>query len=400
MAQLTIGQAGYDVELVDPARISYTSRSNTSRQVGLSGLIHTSGSLTVSDAKNLRQQLVGLVGKHVAVTYVNDPDIDGFYTVQSANVEVDAKQASLINGTFPFSVSLTELVNPVFQSTLVGATIVNTNGITTTASPYVAPPAGFETYTPSRSYVDRASDAGTVQTFYDVSPDDHPVWTCTPANFYKAAAKLTVNGYPITGLVVPETVTSWSLDNGIVRLQPSSGSDFEIAIWSGSAFGTATTFTPKYNSSTLAGGTWVGPYVLRNDPETVTIRLLQARTANSQGRHTVDFTLRRGALIVSAVWEVDYSSEQRITRTTVDAATSVTGGIYDTAGPADKWVLTSPDFTADTTNGGIYKTGTQFKFAIGMQPSGAGTYNQAQQLVYQYHGGLTEKVAVRSAEGT
>ena len=374
---------------------------------------------TAATALLQRQQILGLADNPdepiVPLAYSPDPSIDGYYRVVGSSVSTE----NLPMGRFDWSISLVRVAGfaaPSFESVLLGSLRVNSHGIVTgTSVPWHAVPA-------ATSYYDIGGALGTegyrtgdniLAVIHNGSGlyDARARWAVPPSFFYKGAATLEVGTTLSTtvGHQIRDLPENWRLSNGLLRVTPVAGT----ARLDISCHNTATWDTPIRVS--IGRGVigvldefveWASVTVLRNSPESVSIRLSAAPLTGALGTNffTVDLTLRRGARMVEVVIASDSAFFGMIALTTAVACTAATGGIRKTTNDASghRMVLSSPlAFTSDLVNGSIVTTasyGTFFTpFAVGqsVNASIATGLETAQSLIYQYMAAMTERLTLR-----
>ena len=105
---------------------------------------------TPAEAKVLRQQLLGMVDNPdesaFPLTFSDDSDLDGFYTVLS--VQCEPFEMFLNNGTMGVSVSLRRVANgyqnPTIETTVVSRLATNSHGVLSTTAHAVAAAYRFD----------------------------------------------------------------------------------------------------------------------------------------------------------------------------------------------------------------------------------------------------------------
>lgn len=197
--------------------------------------------------------------------------------------------------------------------------------------------------------------------------------------------------WPVVGRQVDNDPWGWQIDNGVIRVRPcysTSEIGFAVSTWTGARWSAETMFGMfKWvgSASTTAASIASSITVLRNSPETVTIRCTFDDGDRLSG-HTVDVTVRRGA------WhaEIGFASTSPIADwavgpapvTTPSGTGVVTGtgnGVYCVAATAgadgEKWIVAKYRcVTADvSTTGRVvahFTNLTTTRFAIGYVLSG------------------------------
>jgi len=405
VAILTIGRVGLEVDFPHPSEME-ESRSVDSREFTIGGYIRSS---SVTITKYLRNELLEQQGQVVAVTYTGDTHFDAFYLL--ADSSISSIEASYLgDGLFPFSITLFRIgASPrvEFQSNITGTVLENTIGLTESETkPFMSPPVNasvFEWDVTSPTGHVRSTEDGDIVVYTssgDFSADAS--WGCLPSQFYLGASKLYVSTRLRAGLDVPQSPTDWEMNNGIIKVVPSSGSNkLDISMWDGtSAYESLKTWEPLFASSNLAAFSFVN--AVRNDPECVIIRLT---TAGTLSRHTLDLQLRRGSaqLFVNWYWG-GAAGEMKMQRDAVEAGTSITptgasssAGVRATSndGDGNRYTIFSPTSGRVDESYGVYiASGNRLNTAIGFEIAGtsAVTGDTASDLALQYFGMVGERV--------
>lgn len=405
MAILTIGRVGLDVEMGHPSELTEERNIESGRNLVLRGwLMATSQSTTLA----LRSELVDQIGQLVAVTYTLDPTMDGFYI--PTDVRIEAILGSFRGrGAYRFEISLLRIgtdARTELQSLITGAGITNSHSIAGDLW-WAAPPSALAISTGVTSVVEfaRASEDGSFGVFLGVSTDDDPSWSITPANYYKAAAKIYTAGRLRAGQDFRNDPANWELNNGVIRVRPvtfggSSTGRFDVNFHNGSTWGTDIRFKLRWIDTTDIPA-WHYMTCMRNSPELVIIRIVRdAETAPpSAERHVLDIQLRRGAPFISCYYTyTGAAGTHAVARDSVDAATAGNGFIKDTGTiGGHRWVLGSPRAVAlDTTNGKVTLSvaAQTFPFFIGaaIDDAADGSHNGPNDLAWQYVGHMSETV--------
>ena len=179
---------------------------------------------------------------------------------------------------------------------------------------------------------------------------------------------------------------------GLARATVTSAGLLSVAHYDGSAWDTAKTYVVDYGGGDHDSlGGWVT--VLRNSPETATVRfgLDVDPGATLSPAPYLDLTLHRGAYHVEGYYWAGASGALGFRRSSVEAATALTGAIRATANDAsgNRFIAgLAPATTNDLTNGYVNltsaATGTSFMIGSEVGGSGAAGGNTAQNIVYQW----------------
>ncbi len=418
MGALNVGRVGLDVTSDDNVTRVQWSSADGVRRLTLTGRFRAS---SVANSKALRNELTAQTGKLVAVTWAQDSDIDGFYILRGAELTAALKQRPYDSlGLFPFIIRLDRIgdhSSTEFLSNFTGLLIANDHGLDEGEVTFAhAPPvAGDDAYFAggATTATARTTEDGVIPVFLDIALTDKigsARWGCAPANFYKGAARIDVNGYTRSGKSAPMTPDDFVIGNGLIELraEQAGGTTIgDIAIRAfNSSWGSWTPFDIVYDTTDDIPE-WHLFNIVRNDPSAVVVQLVRDADDSppSDKRHWLTFTLRRGMPFVRCHYT--YSSAVRLTvdRATTDAGTSVTPtgassamAIRDSAndGDGNRWVVAAADTDAvDTTAGGLdMAIAASHSFMLGFEIAGSGadSNNNADALCLQYLADLTENV--------
>lgn len=269
----------------------------------------------------LRQQLLGYVDspdeEFVPVVWDEYPAFNGYYRVTGASVDGKPGQAAV--GKVMFSCDLERVQGSaaaLIELTLLGTKRQDATGWSAPTPTYGLPEAAqsaLETYidagltSRNGAYIEmtRSGEQGDVLVCASSFGKSTVDYYIDPARYYDAAATLRVGETPELRVAVGRQIANrpdaWSLSNGILEVRPVVGdtltlqfrmwSDDDWSPWETAEFqqGVSHQGLPAAHSIT----------VLRNSPESVTIRLL---TASERNPVALDLTLRRGSRFVHAVF--------------------------------------------------------------------------------------------------
>ena len=410
---LTIGRIGLDVQLDNPS--AWGSSASRGRVDVIVGDLK---SASLAETKALRTELLEQNGQIVALTWTEDPTVNGFYRQLDADIDAD-DYALNDTGLYEFTATLERIGGSSrveFQSLLTSVLVVNQHDLLDTeVKPWHSPPVGalaYDTGDTSPTAHTRVTEDGTIPVIIDLDVEVDPTWSVEPADFYKGGAKLFVESRLRTGLDAPNKPADWLLSNGQIRFSPGTTSGDSngrilMQVWDGSAWSTAKAFAVLYNETT-AVPRWHYLTIVRNTPELVIVRLVRdaEESPATTHRHTLDIALRRGARYATFNYHFSGAGVPwKVQRETAEATTAITptGGssvaaIRATSNDADgdRFVLgTQHDTTQDNTQGGLSFTNTRFySFFIGSEITGssAAANDQADAITLQYMGAVYEQV--------
>lgn len=321
MSNFTLGRIGFDVDIDDVAQWDMQgSQVNVSWSIPWGDQAYANG---------MRQQLLGYVDspdeEYVAVTWVDDPSVDGYYRVLSADVTPDPDLA--LDGLYYFHATLQRVsgyTTPILETTHLIAERPSEARLDGQADPVavaavpaaaedvlVIDPVANEAFWPDAPVVQRTGEGGAVVNIYTLTygslwPPTDPI-RCTQmqlpaASYYTLAATLRIGGHVVVGRQAANLPRDFEISNGLVRVSVVDiDSVFKLSVenwrnsvsaWSASMvgklrFGTSTSRTDVFEPHSIT--------VLENNPEKVAVRLFAKRTGSMQIPLVVDLTVRRGA---------------------------------------------------------------------------------------------------------
>lgn len=372
---------------------------------------------SVPDALTLRQQLMGYVDSpdetFVPVTWADQPQVNGYYRVVSADVSPNPRAA--FAGVYDFRADLVRVQGftaPLIESVLLGK--LRTSTMTLTARRTQAIPAGGRSYaeyrTASRTLNPKTVDttrAGPTAVAHLYAPTDDSIagqFYVPAVKFYEAAATLTIAGKSVVGRQVENKPTDWYLSNDIFEVRPVVADSLQLEFrlwtvtgWSGwrlirfdhNNVGPTEPNTPLKIPHTVS--------VLANSPEGVTIRLLTVSSNTYRAPMTVDLTLRRGSRHATVEVGSTFGTFLYIYVSTFTDPVGRTGG-WSNTGTEAYTVLGSPLVTVGGTNVFDFSQAADqfrvsFPFCFGLTPTSEGTTG-AQNMLNEYFWAASEKQTV------
>lgn len=418
---VSIGRVGYSAPtLTDPQQVRFDGE--LLRLSGITQASTTALSVVLRDqirglADNVDEPVVPIVFS--SSTYAS---YSGMYRIISAASDMPAGDAD--NKFVRWDVAATRVGSyqqPFSESRCVVACLANSHSITTTnaAGEVGAPTPATEVYPNNSANFDSGGTitgadgvvyvAGLKTSVYTglTSPAIFR-WSAPVANWYIGGCRVQVAGDYVVGRQCVDSPTSWQIDNGLVKISASATAGaFDVAWYDGSQWDTAKTFAIFGNTvaGTISAFHHVG--VLRNGIEAATIRL----GLSNPGGVTAfaDVTVTRGSRWVKVVVQSEIYDTWGVKRTSVEAATSLTGGIRATANDAagNRYLLTCTGYggghgttgtTNDLVNGSVRRSVivSRALLGIGCEVGGSGAaspFNAATQM-YRFYGQAFETARV------
>ena len=289
-----------------------------------------------------------------------------------------------------------------FESRLIGGN--RTHASSAVAELWHAAPVAADGYyvgSATPGYVDRVSADGTVRVFRGLPAAVNPRWSCTPAQYLLGGCVVTVDGLTRSGLTCADTPASWSLSNGLVKVEPrTTAGTLLVTSYLASEWGTAKVFDIKRGTTSLGAAQHIT--ILRNEPCEAVLRLTWD---HAPGRTTVDVTVKRGARHV-ALHVQQYAAASALRLDDNGVTGSVTnqltaaGYIATTADDADgnRWILGTPKASAAAGGFGLAASVAALSLPayVGVIRGGASPAagDTAAQINSQYLGTPTESERV------
>jgi len=382
-------------------------KNSLERNISINGTLVAD---SLADAKNIRDELISLSNSNLIVpfTYEGDSTYGGYCQVDAADVNT---QHLFGKGLFKYSLNLIikgRAGETSFESNLTGSVLVNAHSYSSTNNygPTHALPVNAYNYAHSEAPTasSRASKDGTVYLFTDANlRTSSGNWQVAPENYYKGAAKITINNYVKNGYLTQDNPNSVVLDNGIVEVTSGSVSNqsrLGIKFYDNGEFVSAREISFSMGSSFTEWNIWKSVQILRNDAEEASIRLVTYSQTAGDGKLTVDLTIRRGMHHVSFVATQSATSARSATsrincklETANTVATNATG-YTETAIDSDgqKFFVKSPQgITTSASDRNLHIASAQFKGILGYI-YGADAANGEDAIFEQYMESTYEQV--------
>lgn len=343
--------------------------------------------------------LVGLSGQMLPVSFSHKSELNGFYRVRDVGGTV-RKWSEQSAAIVPWSMTMERIgyTNEINIESRLSGPITRVNDHSATGKRWHAPAGSHYAYSAGSTtplFVTRASSDGAMTVYHTLGSLVNPRWGTTVTTYGNGRCRfLDSSGVERSALQVPVSPTGWTLTNGIVRVQvnPATGV-FEISAWTGGAWQVKGWELFHSTGPAVTLGVPDVVSVLRNDYECGVVRIVKAL---NPGRVFVDFVVRRGSRFVEIYVQHQFGTTLKIVRSTPEASTASTGYLRATAADAqgNRFVVGSArSFTADNVNGGISKTATPTLDAfVGVEVAAPATGDAAADLFQQYLGSPAELV--------
>lgn len=403
---------------------SETNGSTGARQLKLTGQ-EAVPVLTSAHLAAIQDDLPGLVGSFVPVTFTQKTDRNGYWIVSDCQADLMNWNGELVTCTWQLTLNRAGSDTEVdLESRLTGALArVNAYGVTEAERIHVPPIGHYAYYTGSTqpSVLIRQGSDGAMQVYRGIPATINPRYGCPVSAYLLGRSRfLDANGIERDGIsfsvraqnpptepsdtlapsssLLPEsgTVGNWTLHNTLVKVNPVTGGSAGMLNISAYTDGGWHTKTWDITVNGASVGTPDSVTVLRNEPEIVVVRLLRA---GNPGRTTVDLTLRRGHRAVEIYVQAAFSSTLAVKLVTAEAGSNAHPGyVVGTSDDADgnRYVVGSASaFTADTVQGGISASSViAFDAFVGVQAGGLDALDgdQADDLFNHYLSAAAESV--------
>lgn len=360
----TIGRASLPV---DPSSARWSGD-----QLTITGWISPTTANDTNHAYALRQQLLGLVNNPdeqvFPCTFSVDPNWDGYYYVNSVNVDGDPGLME-IQGRMPYSITLTRLAagysRPMIETVYTLAVRSNALGVAPAVTVNSSFPSSSGVYA-SETTLAVVGTATCEDGTCSVAATTCPVIASgqtfvAPGDYYKTSARIEIKygstWYPMMGQQIPNGIgLNWRISNGFTRLYPTQVSGngrftverYKSGVWAGREFCIQTGAASPYYATADPAGTPLTAKVITNTPAIATIRC-------SYSYGVYDFTIRQGDSFaeVSLNWPGS-SGSWGVACSAVVASTAFTGGLRATANDANglRYLLSCAQATTtDLVNG-------------------------------------------------
>lgn len=384
---------------------------------------------TTDQVKAQCQQLSGLVENRdepvVPFTWSEDPNLNGFY--KDLDVSIPWAALELTTGWAQGAQITMERVggyaNPWFEVTTQAVLRTNVHGLTVPAARSVATCAdatetdwgSLASYTFGSLLVDDGSGTGSGVVDYGANavPLDAASFrfASAPSSFYTGACVVEIlygsTWYKVMGRNIPR-VKVWRISNGYVRLTSANGAtsgkfetwDYVNDVWVGQN-------VKHYSSGTHTGigigtgSTQATVTILRNSPESVTVKCSGYLSGTSGHTWSISYTVARAQQFVECAWNATTASNIGLAFTSAtvmytSAQVVAQSSLFSSVGYL---IFTTPvAHTDDLVNGSMYNTTatTSGQFAIAVSQS-ASTGLNARSTVDPYYGATSwrQQVIIR-----
>lgn len=414
---MTIGRITFtSPNSIRESSIQTGQRNSLDRSFSFNGTLCGTGSgqAYIDSSKKLRDELISMGNSDLLlpITYEGDTTMEGFGKITS----MDVSPVKLATGYFSYQIGFEMKGRPsemMFESNMSGALIQNSHSITTastTYAPWHAVPVNTYNYkNDSRPVgVTRSTENGNLSFFYDADLRTYSSnWIINPVDYYKGAAKVTIDSTVKSGYLTRNLPTGVELSNGIIKITSGSTTDqsrFTLSFYDNGVYVSDREIAISSGSSETEWNVWQTVQILRNEPQEVVVRFTSySDDTFGDGRLTVDLGLKRGAHHVSMVISEGGTSDRtantrkNLKLITANTVADSTGYMIESSTDASgqKFMIGSPQgYTADTTNRLIHLSTSQFKCFLGYvyNATAPENHNTANAVRDQYLESLYENI--------
>ena len=409
---MTIGRVTFtSPNSIKESSIQSSNLNNLDRDFSFSGSICED---TIAATKKLRDELISMGNSDLIlpITYEGDTTLAGYGKITS----MDVSPIKLATGYFSYSIGFEmkgRTSEMIFESNMSGALLTNSHSVTTgntTYAPWHALPVNAFNYKNDSlpTPVTRASEDGNVALFYDSDLRSYGSnWIVEPADFYKGAAKITMDSTVKAGYLTSNTPTGVEISNGIIKITSGSTTDqsrFSLSFYDNGSWTSTREIEISSGSSQTEWNVWQTVQILRNEPQECVVRFVTySDDTYKDGRLTVDVSVKRGAhhasLVISEAGTATRSADTRknLRMVTANSMSAGTGYIIESSvdGSGLKFMVGSPQgFTAVASSRLIHLASSQVKTFVGYvyNASSPAAHNAGDVIRNQYLEGLYENI--------
>ena len=409
---MTIGRVTFTSPRdIKESSVQSSNLNNLERSFSFNGSICED---TIAATKKLRDELISLGNSDLIlpITYEGDTTLSGYGKITS----MDVSPIKLATGYFSYNIGFDMKGRPsemIFESNMSGALLTNSHSVTTnttTYAPWHALPVNAYNYKNDSlpTPVVRATENGNVAFFYDSDLRTYASnWIVNPDDFYKGAAKITMDSTVKAGYLTANTPTGVEISNGIIKITSGSTTDqsrFNLSFYDNGSYTSNREIEISSGSSQTEWNVWKTVQILRNEPQECVVRFVTySDDTHGDGRLTVDVSVKRGAhhasLVISEAGTSTRSADTRknLRMVTSNAMSAGTGYIVESSadGAGQKFMIGSPQgFTAVASSRLIHLASSQVKTFVGYvyNASSPASHDSGDAVRDQYLEGLYENI--------
>lgn len=312
---------------------------------------------TLAEVRARREDLLGLVGRVLPVTFQYKTEHNGYYQVVSAEADLLHWEGEATATRWALGLQHLGPDNAVDIEARLSNTI-RQNTYSQVGVRWNSPPIGAYGYftplgSPSGS-VTRTGANGAQVVWLGVPAGANPRYGCPVGSFNSGRVRFLSGAVERSGQRFAHANSGWTVDNGLVRITPlAAGGQLRVESHDGTSW-EAKDWHFARGGATTSLGTPEQMTVLVNRPEIIVLRLVRNRTP---GRTLVDITIRRGSRFAEVYLQDTASTTLgaylHTTETCVDnnAVGYIVASADDAAG--NRVAAGSPRAFTGNTNGGL-----------------------------------------------
>ncbi|MFB7111722.1 hypothetical protein [Streptomyces sp. NPDC056291] len=374
--------------------VTVSESGGDARKLSVDGQ-EASPDLTRAELVARHDNLLALEGTLVPVTFIDKPERNGYYTVESVSADLTEHRGDVLK--CDWKLSLTRLGTQGetdLQSRLTGA--VRANPYSLAGERWHAPPIGHYSYysgSTNPSSMTRAGEDGAITVYRGVPASFSPRWGCDPTKYMRGRVRFLSEGIELTGCDHECSPTDWELSNGLVKVVPSGSATLDVQAYTGGGWRSKLW---RISDSITEVTSWDAATLLHNEPEAVIVRFTKSL---NPGRLNLDLTLRRGSRVVEGYLHRGTADTLTVRLATTEANTAPASSGYVTATANDaagnRFIVGSASaFTPHASGGLSLAATTRLDFFLGVVAGGgsAAAGDAATVLRDQYIGALPERI--------
>lgn len=338
--------------------------------------------LTAAQVERIYEDLYGLQGQLVPISWSDKAFLNGFYQVGAIKTTYASYTPGRVASPYPRAVVLdwscdaTRIgpENSIDLESKLSGPQTRKNSYSGVGEITHAPPPVHYGYTTGGSVppsLQRATSEGPITVYRQIPQGTHPRWGCSPLDFGGGRARfIDAFGEERTGMTRTTPPNGWLISNGIVRVGSGGAGTLTIGSYVGGVWQTR-------EWDILRNGVSVAPFtaatVLANTFDTVILRLVSGGAPGNPTRTTVDVQMRRGARLAEVFIASDNSATLKAVLHTGEPGLAGPGSISSIGEAIDggRFVIVSANaVTNDLVSGGMSMTSARLlSVAIGAIPA-------------------------------
>lgn len=352
-----------------------TNANTGERTVRWEGAETAPSAATQADIAARQADIMGLIDRILPVQFERKTEYNGFYLFTDTNTTLEKWQQGPAQVRWGLAAQYLGPDNVVdLESRL--ANVVRLNDFGLTGERWHAPAAGHSGYyvgAVSPAQVVRQAETGPITVYRAIPAGVNPRWGATVAGYQQGRVRFLSSGVERVSPRIPCGVTTWELNNGLVRIRPNASAGLAttllIAIWDGFVW-RERAWDVRISGFPLVPPTdFVSLTVTRLDPEVASVRIVARQPDNGQ-RVLLDLLLRRGSRILEGYVQRTVSGQISVQ---LDVAETWVDNVNYASAEGEgsdslRWAAGSSKFFSLATNGGVsLSTSASLDFWLGAE---------------------------------